>query len=218
MSSMNAFGSPLNVGVGPVQDLRGGDALVLLGREAAGEDGLGDQGQRDAQVEGRGDGPLARPLLAGGVEDQVDHRLAGLGVVEAEDVAGDLDQVAVERALVPAGEDVVHGVGRPCRAASFMQVVGLADELHVAVFDAVVDHLDVVARPLGPDPVAAGGAVGDLGGDRLEDRLDVRPGSGLPPGMIDGPLSAPSSPPETPVPTNSSPFALRAWVRRVVSG
>ena len=80
MSSMNVWGSPVNEGVGPLEHLRGGDALVLLGREAAGEDGLGDQGQGDAQVEGRGHGPLARPLLAGGVEDQVDHRLAGLGV------------------------------------------------------------------------------------------------------------------------------------------
>ncbi len=55
------------------------------------------------------DGPLAGPFLAGGVEDQVDHRLLGLGVDVAEDIAGDLDQVAVERPLVPAVEDVVHG-------------------------------------------------------------------------------------------------------------
>ena len=33
-----------------LQDLRGGEALLLLGREAAGEDGLADQGQGDAQV------------------------------------------------------------------------------------------------------------------------------------------------------------------------
>ena len=118
MSSTNACGLPVNGRRRALEHLGGGDALVLLGRQAAGEDGLGDQGQRHAQVAGRDDGPLAGPLLAGGVEDQVDHRLAGLGVVEAEDVAGDLDQVAVERPGVPAGEDVVHGRRAPGRAAS----------------------------------------------------------------------------------------------------
>ena len=58
-------------------------------------------------------------------------------------------------------------------------MIGFADELHVAVFDAVVHHLDVMAGPFGPDPVAARGAVGHLGGDGLEDRLDVRPGLGI---------------------------------------
>ena len=42
--------------------------------------------------------------------------------------------------------------------------------------------------PFGPDPIAAGGAVGDLGGDRLEDRLDVRPGVGVAAGHDRGPL------------------------------
>ena len=39
--------------------------------------------------------------------------------------------------------------------------------------------------PFGPDPVAAGRAVGDLGGDGLEDRLRraARP-SAMPPGMM----------------------------------
>ena len=54
--------------------------------------------------------------------------------------------------------------------------VGLADELHIAVFDAVVHHLDEMARALRSDPVAAGRSVIDLGSDRLKDRLHVRPG------------------------------------------
>ena len=69
-------------------------------------------------------------------------------------------------------------VGREAEAV-LEQLVGLADELHVAVLDAVVDHLDVVARAVFADPVAAGRAVFDLGGDGLEDRLDVRPRCGI---------------------------------------
>jgi len=54
--------------------------------------------------------------------------------------------------------------------AALEDVVGLGDELHVAVLDAVVDHLDVVAGAGLADPVAAGlVAVGalDLGGGLL---------------------------------------------------
>ena len=61
--------------------------------------------------------------------------------------------------------------------AVFQNVVGLADQLHVAVFDAVVDHLHVMARAVFADPVAAGRAV-HLGGDALEDMFHVRPGRG----------------------------------------
>ena len=58
------------------------------------------------------------------------------------------------------------------------QPVGLADQLHVAVLDAVVHHLHVVACAARTHPVAAGDvALGpDLGGDRLEDRLHEGPG------------------------------------------
>ena len=52
-------------------------------------------------------------------------------------------------------------------------------------------HLDVVARPLGPDPVAARGAVGNLGRDGLEDWLDVRPRVGIAAGHDRGALECP---------------------------
>jgi hypothetical protein len=62
---------------------------------------------------------------------------------------------------------------------SLQQVVGFADQLHVAVLDAVVDHLDVVACAVFAHPVAAGCSVFDLGGDGLEDLLHVRPRGGI---------------------------------------
>src|SRR5208282_2935977 len=156
----------------------GGDAFLFPCRERAREDGCGDQGQWHAEVAGRDHGPLAGAFLASGIEDQVDHWLAGFGVAETENIASDLDQVAVEWSAVPASEDIVHG-GRFHSEHGPHHVVGLADELHVAIFDSVVDHLYEVPGAFGPDPVAARGSVGDFGGNGLEDRLDVRPGVGV---------------------------------------
>lgn len=50
-------------------------------------------------------------------------------------------------------------------------VVGLADELHIAVLDAVVDHLDVVTRTLVTDVGHTRTLLG-LGGNLGEDGLD----------------------------------------------
>jgi hypothetical protein len=65
--------SPVELDFGPLQDLRRRDALFLHGRQAAREDRLADQRHRHAQVERADAGPLAGALLAGGVEDLVDH-------------------------------------------------------------------------------------------------------------------------------------------------
>ena len=62
--------------------------------------------------------------------------------------------------------------------AEAQQVVGLGDQLHVGVLDAVVDHLHVVARAVGADVGAARLAV-DLRGDRGEDLLDLAVGVAL---------------------------------------
>ena len=92
------------MGLGSFELFGGRDALLFQGGNAAGIDRLGDQGDGDAEVLGGDDGPFAGAFLAGGVEDLVHQRLA-VGVFEGEDVAGDFDQVGVEFALVPLGEE-----------------------------------------------------------------------------------------------------------------
>ena len=57
-------------------------------------------------------------------------------------------------------------------------VVRLADQLHVAVFDAVVDHLHEMARAVFADPVAARLAFVRMRADLLEDVLHQRPCGG----------------------------------------
>src|SRR5690606_5546759 len=156
---------------------RRGQALVLHGTEAARDHGLHHGRDRDPQIHGVLGGPLAGTLLTGLVEDDIDHGLAGFRILFAQDVAGDFDEVGVERAFVPFGEDFSDFHGRHFQEHLHHEV-GFANELHVAVLDAIVDHLDVMAGAVGAHPFAAGNVVfgAYLGGYRLEDGLELGPG------------------------------------------
>jgi hypothetical protein len=88
---------------------------------------------RGSSVKGSDSSPLSGTLLAGLVEDLVDDGLAVI-VVELQDVGGDFDQEGVEDALVPLQEDVSNlGVGE--LKAPLEDVIGLRDQLHVAILD-----------------------------------------------------------------------------------
>ena len=77
------------------------------------------------------------------VKDQVDQRFAGFGILFSEDVGCNLDEKAVEFAGVPFLEHGAHFVGAQAQPVA-QEMVGLPNELHVSVLDAVMDHLDVV--------------------------------------------------------------------------
>ena len=91
-----------------------------------------------------------------------------------QNVRRDPDEITVEFGPVPVGKDFAHFVTRHPEAVAH-QLVGLADELHVAVLDAVVHHLDKVPGAVLPDPVAAGGTVFHFGADGLEDGFYMFP-------------------------------------------
>ena len=149
------------------------DTLCLHCRQAACKDGLADQRKGNTLVEGSDSRPLSGTLLTCGVKDLVNQRLSVL-VLLGQDLAGDLDEIAVELGLVPLREDLVHLVGIHAQKV-LHELIGLADELHIAVLDSVVDHLHEVACSAVSYPVTAGTSVLDLGADCLEDRFYQRP-------------------------------------------
>ena len=111
--------------------------------------------------------------MPGGIENFVHERQSVL-IFKRENVAGDFNQVAVQFALIPRREHVAHLVRRHAEQRPH-QIVGFANQLHVAVFDAVMRHFDEMPRAVFAHPIAAGRAVFDFGGDGLKNRLDMRP-------------------------------------------
>mmetsp|Transcript_13321 Transcript_13321/g.32540 ORF Transcript_13321/g.32540 Transcript_13321/m.32540 type:complete len:562 (-) Transcript_13321:464-2149(-) len=129
----------------PLVHLGRGHALRLGGRHVAAVQRRGDGGRGHAQVGRLLHGPLAGALGARLVHDLVHQEARALVVLLGQDDGGDLHQEGRQLALVPVGK---HGgqlvVGQAAQRPE--DVVRLADELHVAVLNAVVHHLDVVAR------------------------------------------------------------------------
>ncbi len=107
-----------------------------------------------------------------------------------ENLSGDVDEVGVELGVLPGAEDL-GDLGNAEAADVAQQVIGLGDELHVGVLDAVVDHLDEVTGAVGPHVGAAGGAI-DVGRDGLQHRpqalVGVRGATGHDRGTVECPL------------------------------
>src|SRR6188508_623593 len=99
--------------------------------------------------------------------------LAGVGIHLTEHLRGDLDQVRLQLALVPLGEHV-RDLGGTLAGAAPDQVVGLSDQLHVGVLDAVVHHLHEVPGTVVADVGDARLTLRDRG-DALQDRTEGHP-------------------------------------------
>ncbi len=159
----------------------------LAGRHALrferGDDPAPDRGvdRRDGRphVEGGLAGPLPGAFLLRLVEDDVHQRPARVRVHPGQHLGGDLDEVRLQLALVPLGEDPRQFRGGQAESAR-QQVVRLGDQLHVAVLDPVVHHLHEVAGAARAHVLHAGLAVVGLGRDGAEDRRQCLPRLDLP--------------------------------------
>ena len=198
------------------ESLRAPSAQLPARGEGAGEHGGARGGVHHAEVEGAAGGPASGALLLGLVEHEVHERASGVVVPSPEGVHGDVEEEGIEIAPLPAREGVGDG-GRFEAVRVSEQVVDFGDGLHIGVLDAVVDHLDVVARAARSE-VGAAGLARRLGRHAGEDGGEVVVGVAVrPPGIMLGPSSAPFSPPETPMPTKRSPRAAASPTRRSVS-
>ena len=146
---------------------------AFLRRQAAFEYRRGNQSQRHAQLHRVDYRPLAGTFLSGGIQNFI-YQIAARLILVPQDVGRNLNEIAAQLALVPSRKD-----GRHFLVIQLQQVlhhpVGFRDELHVAVFDAVVNHLDKVSRTRRAHPLAARRAVGRFGGDALQNRFHLVP-------------------------------------------
>ena len=189
MAWMSAFFAPAYFFVsGPLRILDAATRSSLMAERQRAKTASAIVGRGHAHVERVDAGPFAGALLAGSVENHVDQGLLLCHrILLLQDVGGDLDQVGVQRALVPFGEHRADLRGLQAEQAAH-EIVGLADHLHVAVLDPVVDHLHIVAGAVGADVGGArhsadDGPAGlaarertagrriDLGRDGIPDRL-----------------------------------------------
>lgn len=102
------------------------------------------------------------------------HQRASIYILVGQDIAGDFNKIAIQLCIVPRGKGLVHfTIGHPQVIPH--QLICFTDQLHIAVFNAVMNHFYKMSGAIFADPLAAGGAVLHLGADGLKNRLDIRP-------------------------------------------
>lgn len=167
---VTAEGFPLRA----IDNFAGTHALLLDCRQATCEHSLADKRNGSASVKGSDCCPFSGTFLTSLVKNFCDEGFTVV-VVEFKNVGSNLDEEGVKDTLVPRCEDV-SDLAFVDTKATLKNIIGLSDQLHVTIFDTIVNHLNVVTRTSLANPVTAGFTV-DLGSGFLEDLLDSGPGS-----------------------------------------
>ena len=129
------------------QHFRRCDTLLFQRRDITCKNGFRDQRQRLAQIQRTLAGPFAGAFVCRFIQNHI-NQIFTLFILFGEDVFGDIDQVAVQLAFVPLSESLCQLFVRQIQA-TFQQRIGFCDQLHVAVFDTVVNHFHIVTGTIG---------------------------------------------------------------------
>ena len=125
------------------QNFGRGNALFFLRRDDARFDGGINCRNNDRLFDGGLKRPDAGSLLSRFVKNHIDQRSPSIRIDLSKNLGRDFNEVAIKLAFVPFGEHV--GQLRSLHLQNiFHDCIRFADQLNVAVLDAVMDHLDVV--------------------------------------------------------------------------
>mmetsp|Transcript_27433 Transcript_27433/g.54877 ORF Transcript_27433/g.54877 Transcript_27433/m.54877 type:complete len:468 (-) Transcript_27433:156-1559(-) len=158
--------------VGSLEDCRGFDSFVFASGDVACVEGGGHSGSRDASFGGFLDGPAACAFHSGFVQDVVDDvSLSGdLVILLCQDLGSDLDQITLQFRGIPVVKDLRHLLVRNLEHG-LHNIVNFTNQLHISVFNSIVNHLDVISRPHRTQ-ISGTGPVIDLRRALGNDRLD----------------------------------------------
>ncbi|GAR63151.1 hypothetical protein NGUA15_04979 [Salmonella enterica] len=133
----------------PGEHFRCGNTLRFQRRDVTRKDRFGNQRQRFAQIQRALAGPFTGPFVGGFIKNDI-HQVITVFIFFSEDVFSDVDQITAQLAVIPLSKSVRQLFIAEVQAA-FQQGVSFSDKLHIAIFNTIVDHLDVVTRTIGAD-------------------------------------------------------------------
>ena len=157
----------------PFEHLRSRNPLILQRRQAPRKHALPNQCHRLPQVQRRDSRPLPRSFLSRRIQNLVEHRQPVL-ILLRKDRRRNLNQVTIELTLVPLRKHLGKLVRRQPQSV-LQKLIGLANQLNIAILNSVVHHLHVVPCAILAHPVAARCTILHLRRNRLKDLLHMRP-------------------------------------------
>ena len=91
-----------------------------------------------------------------------------------QNVGGDFDQITAKFAFVPTGKDISHFLIGQIKQL-FHHPIGFGNQLHITIFDTVVNHLHKMTGAGRTHPLATRSAVRCFCRNTLKNRFHFRP-------------------------------------------
>ena len=146
---------------------------ILLGRQTTLKNRSCYQSKRHVQFHGIDYRPFPRSFLSGRVEYLVQQVTTGL-IFMTQNVRCNLNQVATKLPLVPMSKNISHfliiQVQQP-----FHYPICFGNELHITIFDTIMDHLHKMAGTCRTDPITTRRTVRCLCSYALQNRFYLLP-------------------------------------------
>ena len=131
------------------ENFRCGNTLIFQRRDITCKHRLGNQRQRFAEIQRALAGPFTGTFVSRFIQDHI-NQVVTVFIFFGEDIFGDVDQVAAQFTVIPLGKGLRQFfVGEV--QATFKQRIGFSNQLHIAVFNTVVNHLHIMACTIGTD-------------------------------------------------------------------
>ena len=150
------------------ENFRCGNALIFQRRDITCKHRLGNKRQWFTEIQRTLAGPFTRTFVCCFIQNHI-NQVVTVFIFFGEDIFGDVDQVAAQFTVIPFGKGLRQFfVGEV--QATFKQRIGFSNQLHITVFDTVVNHLHIVTCAIGTNIGNAWLTVfshcGDFGQDR----------------------------------------------------
>ncbi|CSF58879.1 Uncharacterised protein [Shigella sonnei] len=150
------------------ENFRCGNALIFQRRDITCKHRLGNQRQRFSEIQRALAGPFTGTFVSRFIQDHI-NQVVTVFIFFSEDIFGDVDQVAAQFTVIPLGKGLCQFFVREIQAA-FQERIGFSNQLHITVFNTVVNHLHIMACAISTDIGNARFAIFSNGGDFGQDR------------------------------------------------